>query len=231
MNKRLILVVAFLLFGGAAFAVDDDCENILQDGVGKKEEGPGPLSIVSSGRDGDVIGRYKEEFRIASEVAYRLGLNVPPHRAELVPSGQLTVLANVGHYPMPHWHDGSKVVQAAGAGGVLEFVDPGCPTCRSFYQDTTPPEWQRSILFHVLGHNDVAVLSQFNFVRAPLDPMAVSLKLADLVTRLYQDVDHDEVALWIQQLLTVTEMQDYVFGSFDAPQSWVRSSQAAIPQV
>ncbi len=229
MNRRGILFfILFIVLAGffqfeTVWAADDPCEKVL-------EEGPGPLSIVSSGRDADVIGRYKEEFKIASEVAHRLGINVPPHRAELVPSGQLTVLANVGHYPMPHWHDGAKVIQAASAGGVLEFVDPGCPTCRSFYQDTTPPDWQRSILFHVLGHNDVAVLSHFNFVRQPLDPMAFSLNLADLISRLYQEVDHDEVALWVQHLLTVIKIQDYVYGSFEDPASWVRSTPSSNPQ-
>ncbi len=223
LNIGLNIGMTFLVSLGA-WAADDPCEKIL-------EKGPGALSIVSSGRDGDVIARYKEEFRIASEAAFKLGINVPPHRAELVPSGQLTVLANVGHYPMPHWYDGAKVIKASTAGGVLEFVDPGCPTCRSFYQDTTPPEWQRSILFHVLGHNDVAVLSQFGVVRAPLDPMAFSLQLADVISRLYQEVDHDEVALWIQQMLTVTEMQDYPYGSFDSPQSLVRKPPSAVQQV
>lgn len=216
----LFAVLAGFFQSETVWAADDPCEKILN---------PGALSIVSSGRDADVIARYREEFRIASEAAHRLGIIVPPHRAELVPSGQLTVLANVGHYPIPHWHDGSKVIQAARSGGVLEFVDPGCPTCRSFYQDTTNPIEQRSVFIHVLGHNDVAALTQFGRVREPLDPMAFSLTLTDLVTRLYGEVDHDEVALWIQQLLTVVEMQDYPYGSFDAPETWIRKPSVPRP--
>ena len=228
MNKREVLfLILFTVLAGAVFAADDLCERVLKEG---SEEGPGALSIVSSGRDGDVIDRYREGFGIISEVASRLGIRVPPHRAELVPSGQLTVLANIGHYPMPHWHDGSKVIQASQAGGVLEFVDPGCPTCRSFYQDTTPPEQQLSIFMHVIGHNHVATLSQFGAVRQPLDPMAFSLQLSELVSRLYRDVDHDEVSLWIQQLLTVAEMQDYVYGSFDPPSTWIRKPAAWVSQ-
>ncbi len=183
----------------------------------------GESEIIPSGRDTDVVGEYEKAVQAIfakGGLVDQLGLARPPHQIEFVPSGQLMVLATLGRHAVGHFHDGSILANKAyGSAGVLEFVTPGCPTCRSFYSDTTSLPHQISILFHVAGHNDVAAHSVYARSRNT-DPIASSLELYELMESLYLNYDHDEVSQWYQYLLSVSMDQDIARGTFDDPKTF-----------
>ncbi|HRK02758.1 MAG TPA: SpoVR family protein, partial [Oligoflexia bacterium] len=106
--------------------------------------------------------------------------------------------------------------QAKGAAGVLEFVTPGCPTCRSFYRDTSSFPVQISIMFHVAGHNDFSVYSPFA-LRRQADPIAASLELAEMVQDYSRRFDADAVHLFYQYLSSFSFLQDINYGEFTHP--------------
>ncbi len=99
------------------------------------------FKMISSGRDGGAVEVLKEAAEILfgeNGVAKQLGIAYPSHVVEFSSQRALNVLAALGRHAVPHWNDGAKLTNAGrSAGGVLEFVTPGCPHCRSYYSDTT----------------------------------------------------------------------------------------------
>lgn len=180
------------------------------------------VEVISSGRDHDVLDLYTKvltEFYEPGGLADRLNIAKPDHQAIFTPSAQLAMLASIGRHPVPHWLDGASLLEAFRAAGVMEFVTPGCPTCRSFYSDTTSAIHQISIIYHVFGHNNFSANSYLSRIRN-VDPIAESVYLADLMSQLYQQENPDEVAQWYQYLSTLETMQDMTRGSFDAPETF-----------
>jgi uncharacterized sporulation protein YeaH/YhbH (DUF444 family)/spore cortex formation protein SpoVR/YcgB (stage V sporulation) len=217
-KMRLVLIALFLT--STAWSAEDCNKKLLP--IVKN----GPSEIIPSGRDHDVMPEYKKAADIIfgkNGIAEQLGLALPPHTIEFVPSSELATLASLGRHAVPHWNDGSVIAtQAQGAAGVLEFVTPGCPTCRSFYSDTTSPEHQISIMMHVAGHNDFSVHSKYARVRNA-DPTADSLRLAELLEKLYKEYDHDDVSNWYHHLLTLSGAQDMARGTFEHPDTFVQN--------
>lgn len=221
-SKTLFGAWALASVAASAFAHSEDCKDLLN------SKGD-PHIVLPSGRE---IG-YLEEFKETADVLFRrggvieqLGIANPPQIHELVPSSELNVLAAIGRHAVPHWHDGAQIANAAKtAGGVLEFVTPGkitgplCPVCRAFYSDTTEEAPQTSVLFHVAGHNDFAAHSMYASSRGA-DPIAEAMELSNLVARLYEEVDHDEVSRWYQWLLSLSQLQDLTNGTFTDPEEF-----------
>lgn len=177
------------------------------------------LKITPSGReDPELFKKYEEAAGIIfgpEGIAKQLGLRMPPHHISFVPSGQLSVLATMSRHAAPHWYDGATIVKSVQeVAGVIEYVVPGCPMHRSYYSDTTGEMMQVSTMMHVAGHLDMFLSSFYNAV-SPNDKMARSMELADLMTELYREVDHDEIALFYQHLLSLAELQDFALGSFE----------------
>ena len=217
---RMLLVV-FFVFSSKA---DANCTGSFSNDIYSE--------VVPSGRDHDLIEQYKQDAqRIFGKggIAEKLGLSITPHVAEFVPSTELSLLAVNGRHALGHWKDGEKIVKGAlGSMGVLEFVTPGCPTCRSFYMDTTPYIHQLSVMMHVAGHNDFAVNSFYNQIRNS-DPIAESLNLFHLMEQLSQHHDPEEVALWYQLLLSASNLQDFPNGTFDDPATFKQSDTTYQP--
>lgn len=181
--------------------------------------------IIQSGRDGDVFQINQSAIEKINAALDYLGISRPPHRLEFVPSGELPHLATLGRPAVGHWYDGSLIVtHAKEAMGVLEFVTPGCPTCRSFYSDSTPPEHQIEIFKHVAGHNDFSVNSSFCTIRQPCDMIATAQQLYEWMENAYKLYEFDEVAQWYQYLSSLTHAQDLVRGTFRAPENFIRNS-------
>lgn len=178
----------------------------------------GEIEMLPSGREAPAdFEELAKRAVVLSNIARDLGIAVPPHYLEFLPPGQMLALASLGRYPVGHFIDGADLSRGlAGAAGVLEFVTPGCPTCRSFYQDTTNLQHQTSIIAHVIGHNDFAATSMFQTIRGG-DPITASLKLYELMEELNQIVDEDEVAQWYQELTSLTALQDVARNTFQHP--------------
>lgn len=225
------LILCLLVMHSPSWAADnndkkgqDQCEKLF---VHKNE--PGPIQVISSGRDEDVLPTLEEAAYEITHVAHRLGLATPPHQFNFVPSGQLNVLATKGGHAAPHWTDGSEIVGALKQSmGILEFVTPGCPTCRSYYSDTTSLEHQISVIMHVMGHNDMAETSLYEKVR-PSDGPAASYELAQFMSKMYDEYDHDEVSLFYQYLNSMKWMQDFARGTYDSPEK-LASKSDQIPE-
>lgn len=228
-SSILVFTQIFSLTGRAAFA-HENCNDELHS-QRPDEKHTEKFQIIPSGRDEDVaedLKKASEEIFGKNGIGEKLGVSLPPHMIEFVPSGELNLLAALGRPSLPHWHDGAELaVNASKAGGVLEFVTPGCPTCRSFYSDTTNKPNQISILMHVAGHNDFAANSMYNRIR-PSDPIADALQLYDLMDKLYAEYDHDEVSQWYQYLLSMQYMQDLAFGTYDSPESLKPNQQGTL---
>lgn len=180
--------------------------------------------MIQSGRDEDVYQINEDAVRKVNAALDLLGISRPPHRLEFVPSGELPHLATLGRPAIGHWYDGSLIAtQAKGAMGVLEFVTPGCPTCRSFYSDSTPPAHQIEIFKHVAGHNDFSVNSSYCTIRQPCDMIAAAQQLYDWMENAYKTYEFDEVAQWYQYLLSLSHSQDFVRGTFEPPENFFRN--------
>ncbi len=168
-------------------------------------------------------GRY---MRLQAErvalVANKMGLATPPHQVNLVPSAQLDILAQTGGHISPHWTDGREVVGAMSRpGGVYEFVTNGCPQCRAYYSASTPRMQQRSILYHVAGHNDMSKTSIYQLIR-PSDVPLAGQQLANVLAKAYREYDRDYVALYFQYLRSFARLQDYNGGTFESPSRFAR---------
>lgn len=228
----LALVTLLLLaLSPKLFAAGEECMHRLASGQAGKPvvSSKAEPEVIPSGRDSDLFQTFQKnvkEILGPNGIAARLGLAVPPHQVEFVPAGELSLLATLGRHAIGHWVDGSQLAQKVYENtGVLEFVTPGCPTCRSFYSDTTSYEHQLSILFHVAGHNDFSVNSTM-FRKRNADPIMESLKFYDKVENYYALYGHDEVSRWYQYLESLMYMQDLSRGSFDHPSTFVRPSDA-----
>lgn len=220
------------------YALDENEKNECPlDALDSSSEAPvNPHAHPLNPPTGETLVRFSErqskeekaELQQAIDLVYKkggiadnVGLALPPHTAEVMPSVDLLMLASMGRHAVPHWHEGATILDALkGPSGILEFVTPGCPTCRSFYRDTTSHVEQISVLLHVVGHNHFAHHSIFEIGRHT-DPITSSIDLGDLMRQLYQQYDHDEVSQFYQYLLTTTYLQDFGFGTFDSIESLV----------
>lgn len=209
MKRLLGFFLSIFIFSASLIAAHErgSCDSALRS-----------LHLIPSGVDDPAeFAELSNRVKIIQEVAQSLGVSLPPHMLEVAPGSQLMTLASLGRHAVRHWRDGSVVANEAWkAAGVLEFVTPGCPTCRSFYQNTTPLDWQTSIVAHVFGHNDFSAVSMFARVRNA-DPIAASLDLNDLLNKLYEKHDHDEVSQWYQYLLSLDNLQDLARSTFENP--------------
>lgn len=225
--RALFLLVFFTFLCFHVFASEDHkyegnnaegslCEAILTDGGTKV----GPIDIRSSGRDGKVLRQIEEATLELTEIAAKLDYHTPPHQMIFAPSDQLAQLVAVGGYAAPHWYDGQKIVSGAESlAGVMEFVTGGCPTCRSFYRDTTEFREQVSIVAHVLGHNDHRMTNAIAKAR-DADPVKATWDIAELLRDLYSRYDRDEVMTYYQMLLSMINMSDFAKGSYQPPEAF-----------
>lgn len=185
----------------------------------------GPIEIRPSGRDAQLMPKLEEAIIELSQIASELGYEVPPHKLIFAPSDKLAQLVAVGGYAAPHWIDGQKVVNgAASMSGVYEFVVGGCPTCTSFYRDTTSFFQQVSIVAHVIGHNDHRRTDLLAKAR-DADPVKASWDLAMLLERLYSEYDREEVMLYLQFLETISYLSDFAKGSYEPPEAFKREDK------
>lgn len=183
------------------------------------------IGVVPSHRDASVIDDYEQEARIITEVAEKLGYSIPKkHLLTFVPAGDLGQLSSLGRYALPHWYDGAQIFNSMGrVSGVLEFVTKGDPVSKSFYSDTTDYIEQISIIMHVIGHNDFALNSSFAMSTRNYT-MPASLELYNEISKLYQELDHEEVSLFVQWLYSLEYLQDFVDGSYEYPETFKTSS-------
>lgn len=177
--------------------------------------------IMPSGRDAKELPRNIEASDLVDKAADLLGIVRPPKHIEFVPSAELALLASLGRPALGHWHDGSILAKnAVQAMGVMEFVTPGCPTCRSFFTDGVTPDHQIEIFKHVLGHDSFSYSSMYCQIRQPCDPIAAAEHMYKFMEDAYQRYDADEVSQWYQYLLTLGSAQDYARGSFMPPEAF-----------
>lgn len=219
--KLIHLTFALFLHAPFALAADPvDVNKPTEESCEARLEGTGKIEVFSSGRDDESYGDLKNRAQIITNIAHKLGLATPPHHIYFVPADQLNTMATTGGPAIPHWTDGLNIVRSQGSvSGVMEFVTPGCPTCRSYYSDGTSIIDQISVLMHVMGHNDMAVTS--NYIKNRFsDGPAASKKLADLMQKLYVSVNHDEISLFVQRLKSLVGIQDYARGSFEHPDTF-----------
>lgn len=232
--KYVFLIFILLLTNLQVFACDELYQNnkeikkrTLVKGKDKKAVINGPkegMTIVPSGRDDDVLDKLtvaiKELFGEGG-IVETLGLANPEHEMNFLDSASLASLASLGRYPLPHWKDGATI-QNEGAAGVLEFVTPGCPTCRSFYSDTNTFEGQVSILAHVAGHNDFGINNATNASRDN-DMVAASLKLQTLIKKYSDAYGEEPVKLFLQYLYSLQYDQDIIHtGAFEKPETFIK---------
>ena len=179
------------------------------------------IGVVSSHRDEFIIDDYEREARTITEVAERLGYSIPKkHLLTFVPAGDLGQLSSLGRYALPHWYDGAQIFNSMGqVSGVLEFVTKGDPVSKSFYSDTTDYIEQISIIMHVIGHNDFALNSAYALSTRNYT-MPASLELYNEISKLYQELDHEEVSLFVQWLYSIQYLQDFVDGSYEYPEKF-----------
>ena len=185
----------------------------------------GPIEIRPSGRDKELMPKIEQAVIELSEIAAELGYEVPPHKLIFAPSDKLAQLVSVGGYAMPHWIDGQKIINGASSmSGVYEFVVGGCPTCTSFYRDTTSFYQQVSIIAHVIGHNDHRRNNLMALAR-DADPVKATWELAELLEKLYREYDREEVMLYVQFLESMSSMSDFAKGSYEKPENFKREDK------
>lgn len=210
-------VLSFVLCSvSAAQASGNQCSDLFRGRMGKID--------VNAPGEPDGGNLVRKDAAIIAKLAYELGLEVPAHQLNIVPSGQLDTLAGTGGHPAPHWYDGADVVRnASKASGILEFVTKGCPTCRAFYSASTPHSEQRSVIMHVAGHNDMSSTSKYQTMR-PGDAPLASYHLAETLGKAYAQNNHDQVALYYQYLKTFDQLQDFTNGIFEDPKTFSSSN-------
>lgn len=178
---------------------------------------PGPVEFHTSGRDNGLENSLREDTKIITKIAHDLGMATPPHKVYFVPDEQLNVMAALGGQPTPTWMDGHTISTSMGqVMGVMEFVTPGCPTCRSYYSDKTALIHQRAVIMHVMGHNDMASTARV-IAERQTDAPADGLLLANKISEAYQKYDHDEVSMFVQWLNSLDKLQDFTYGAVERP--------------
>ncbi len=219
MNIIIFLTLSFLAFTNTSFSVEKDCASQFLGSLDK-----GPFEIIPSGRESredlelfkDVIDDYIRPGGLAE----RLNLTHPAHKMIFTTPELINILAILNRSAVGHWIDGGQLATSNSGDSVLEFVTGGCQTCKSFYQDTTNPIQQISIMYHVFGHLHVAAHSIIRIVRGG-DQMTASLQLEKLMRETIQSgVDPDEVAYWYQQLSSLPMLQDIALGAFESLESF-----------
>lgn len=216
----LVVIAAVHLVSFEAHA--NQCSSLF-----RSDEKPGKISINAMAEP-DLGSGIKADAEVVARVALELGLETPAHQINILPSGQLDILAASGGHTAPHWHDGAGLL-ASGASvrGVLEFVTKGCPTCRAYYSASTPRAEQRSVVMHVAGHNDMSSTSRYQTIR-PGDAPLASFQLAEALTKAYGQNHRDSVSLYYQFLKSFGQLQDYAYGTFESPSKF--SEKAAQSQ-
>jgi|GEM_PF-2687416 len=193
------------------------CEELLK---GSPQDEPGPIDFYTSGRNETTENALRRDAKIITQIAHELGLATPPHQINFMPDEQLSVMASLGGQPTPTWMDGHSISTSMGRVlGIMEFVTPGCPTCRSYYSDKTELIHQRAVLMHVMGHNDMANTARVILDRKT-DPPAFGASLALKIAEAYEKYDHDEVSLFVQQLDSIQYLQDFTFGAVELPEKF-----------
>ncbi|MCB9025675.1 MAG: SpoVR family protein [Bdellovibrionaceae bacterium] len=214
--------VSFAHDYGKGDSAESSCSVSLS---GRHKSQLAPIDIRPSGRDEHMLPKLEAAVLELSQIAQELGYEVPPHKLIFAPSDKLAQLVAAGGYASPHWIDGQKVVQgAASMSGVYEFVVGGCPTCTSFYRDTTNFYEQVSIIAHVIGHNDHRRNNLLAMARNS-DPIEASWDMALLLNKLYSQYDREEVMLYVQFLETMSGMSDFAKGSYEAPETFKRADK------
>ncbi|PWU16902.1 MAG: hypothetical protein C5B49_09865 [Bdellovibrio sp.] len=179
--------------------------------------GIGQIEMNALG-EADYGDKIKDAAQLIAQVAHELGLAVPPHQMNMVPSDQFNVMAISGGHPAPHWRHGYDIASAGSSrSGVLEFVTQGCPTCRAFYSASLPFTELLSIIMHVAGHLDMGITSDYMNIRPGDGPLA-AYQLSEALRNAYGDHGHDEVSLFFQFLGSIDGLQDYYSGTFEAPE-------------
>lgn len=207
---------AILMTAPSARASGPQCEALFKSALDPRI---GKIEVNAMGEP-DLGRGVREDAETVARVAHELGLETPAHQLNIVPSGQLDIMAATGGHPAPHWHDGAEVVSAGSKSrGILEFVTKGCPTCRAYYSASTPLTEQRSVIMHVAGHNDMSSTSRYQTIR-PGDAPLASFHLAQSLAKAYSEHDHDQVAMYFQFLKSFQGLQDFTNGTFEDPSTF-----------
>lgn len=211
------VAVGGLLAGMAVAAGDDRADDESRtERTGCQDE----FRLVSSGADDDVAGHYHQvadEFYRPGGLGDEFGYAKPPMIARMVPSNMLTILAAIGHYPLPTWMSAMEIIRnISGRSGVLEFVHSGS-FCVACFSHATGRTMQESIFHHVFGHNSFGSNSR---VRRTIDhsPMHDSYSLGQYMDQLYQSVDGGEVDAWYAALSTLQHGIDSIRGTHQGPE-------------
>ncbi|MDD9951054.1 MAG: SpoVR family protein [Zetaproteobacteria bacterium] len=172
------------------------------------------VHIMPSGRDEHLIPEYKEAINDFNQVARELGYGLPPHHdMYFTNSLELSRLATLDHHPLPHWIDGAEIfAQSKQVGGILEFVNRSPEVARSFYSDSLGPDEQKSIMLHVLGHNDFSIHSEY-MQATPGDSVPASLECGEIIEQLASTPHRDAVQQYVTWLHSLTELQDMAYGT------------------
>jgi spore cortex formation protein SpoVR/YcgB (stage V sporulation) len=189
------------------------------------------IEVISSHRNEEQIAGYTKDVEDLTKVALDLGYKFHPvHQVTFVAAPELNQLAHTGRYALPHWIDGAEILKGMkSVSGVLEFVTQGGGIARSYYSDTSKSTEQVSIIMHVLGHNDFAQNS--GYARAKNnDTMAKSLELAEYLAEVRREIGADEVDLFVQQLFSMLNLQDFIGGSYQAPSTFT-SASLEVPEI
>jgi uncharacterized sporulation protein YeaH/YhbH (DUF444 family)/spore cortex formation protein SpoVR/YcgB (stage V sporulation) len=222
-----LIIVLFILIS-TVFAHGDSCDHNFLPHSKKDYYGTSDL--------GELDKQYKEfiyKFVKKDGLLEKLGLANPAHDFSMVESQNMAILASLGRHAVPHWHDGAQIVgNLFKSLSVYEFVQPGCPSCRSFYNNATEYEKQLSIIMHVFGHNDFSENSLYNIIRQEdglADPIKMSLKLAQRMRDWSMKHDYDEVMRFYENLVALMYNQDFLIGHFQNPSEFVAKTKGKYP--
>ncbi len=166
----------------------------------------------------DIGAQVVEDFTNSVLMAQKLGYSVPDQQFFIMPHDALTDLVASGGSSAPHWLDGLMILSNRRP-GVMEFVEPGCPYCRSFYHSGLPRKELQNIADHVMGHNHMSEESLNALGRGHalgVDRMAVRRELAEFLQKTYDEYGEKLPGLYYRYLFSVKDLVDLTGGRMDS---------------
>lgn len=115
-----------------------------------------------------------------------------------------------GGYPVRHALDGAMVLRSLKPtrGFALEVVYPGPFYQHGFYRDDNPEHEQKSIIHHVVGHNNFALKSGLTHYRVG-QGLESTRKIDEILARAHSQYDKDEVQRFYLWALTLKSLRDF----------------------
>jgi spore cortex formation protein SpoVR/YcgB (stage V sporulation) len=186
------------------------CEKALTGSVQHSE-----FKIIPSVRvpqHGKVYEEYVKELTEPGGVIEELGIPMTGQIVEFVQGKDLNALTSgtAGGYPVSFYLDGAAVLRALQPRGgyALEVVYPGPQFQHGFYRDDNGDADQKSIIDHVVGHNNFAFMSGLEHYRAG-QGMLATRELDELLKSLYSGYHKEEVQRFYLWALTMSRMMDW----------------------